>query len=100
MGRGISDDMEHGGAVLGGGEQGEPDELATVAGQHHAIVRRRRGRVPYGEQLRLRECGVVSARCGPVQERRELVTVGAAEVVQVDCRHVVLVHAGQRNPVP
>jgi hypothetical protein len=56
--------------------------------------------VLHGEQLRLRECGMVTGCPGPVQERGELATVGVAEVVQVDRRHVVHDHAGQRNPVP
>ena len=99
-GGGIRGDVEHGGAVLGGREQGEPDESAPVAGEHGAVLRRRRARMRDGEQLRLRECSVAACRVGPVQERGELRTDGVAEVVQVDGHHVLHVHAGQRNPVP
>ena len=76
-GGGIRGDVEHGGAVLGGREQGEPDESAPVAGEHGAVLRRRRARMRDGEQLRLRECSVAACprRPGPGAQESSARTV-------------------------
>ena len=87
-GGGVDDDVEHRGAVLGGGEQRASGDDALGAGEHGA---------PHGsggagsrqlEELRLGERGTSVGRVGPAEQRGKCGPVGIGEVVELDDGHL------------
>ena len=84
----VDDDVEHRGAVLGGGEQRASGDDALGAGEHGAPLGPGGARPRQLEELRLGERRTTVGRVGPAEQRGKCGPVGIGEVVELDDGHL------------